>query len=531
MDKCMWVQYPASVDQIVEINESFDSGILKICYTNENRNGSKISKDAIERAIPTMYNCPIVCNYDVYEDTIGGHDIDIVQTNNGYRLINLTDAIGVIPSNAEYYWESISDNGITHEYLCVKALLWKRAPAYSKIKRDGITSQSMEITVKSGKSVDGYYEIYDFIFTAFCLLGDNIEPCFESASLELFSLQKYKMQFDNLMLDYQASFPVINTSSEDDINLQKQLKGGAESLDKMELLSTYGLTLESLDFNIDDYTIEELKEKFEQLQNDNATVVDDNETSSQTADETAEEVQDQDEGVVVDDDETHNFSLTAEQIKDGLSEALYAEKYTDPYWGETYKYLYVDYSFELTEVYCYDCEDWKLYGFQYSVDGDNVLVDFETKKRKKFSIVDFDEGSVDTNHQFTFAPVLSVLQASAEQKYSEQANIIQDLTSEVDELKRYKATKLSEERQNSIDNIFARFENLDGVEAFEILKDSYGDMELTDIENKCYEIQGRLSEQTFSTNKPTTTRVVVEENNLNNEPYGGIFVKYQPRNN
>jgi len=221
MDKCMWIQYPSSVEKIVEINESFDAAIIKICYSGANRNRSKISKEAIEKAIPTMYNCPIVCNYNVHDDTIGGHDIDIVQTNNGYRIINLTDAVGVIPSNCNYYWETVSDNGVNHDYLCVEAILWKRAAAYSKIKRDGITSQSMEITVKNGKSVDDYYEIYDFIFTAFCLLGDDIEPCFESASLEMFSLQQYKKQFNEMMTDYKKHFSAITSSSEDDINLQK----------------------------------------------------------------------------------------------------------------------------------------------------------------------------------------------------------------------------------------------------------------------------------------------------------------------
>lgn len=530
MDKCMWLQYPSSVEQIVEINESFDAAILKICYSGANRNGSKISKEAIEKAIPTMYNCPIVCNYDVYEDTIGGHDIDIVQTNNGYRIINLTDAVGVIPSNCNYYWETISDNGTTHEYLCVEAILWKRASAYSKIKRDGVTSQSMEITVKNGKSVGEYYEIYDFIFTAFCLLGDNIEPCFESASLEVFSLQQYKKQFSEMMTDYKKHFSAITSSSEDDINLQKKLKGGAASLDKMELLSTYGLTVQELDFNIEDLTIDELKERLENFQQSDPVQVEDNTQSTQTTDDT-------EPAATADGDSTGestitdaNFALTGEQLRSGLCEALYAIKFSDPYWGETYKYLYVDYSFESTEVYCYDCEDWKLYGFQYSVDGDNVLVDFETKKRKKFSIVDFDEGSNETNYQYTFDRLILGMRSVSEERYNTQSQSITNMESELNELRQYKAEKNAQERQNAVADIFSRFSNLDGIEAFEDLKANYASMELDEIENKCYEIQGRQVIVNFSANKPTSTRVVVEDNNLTNEPYGGLFTRFQPKN-
>ena len=44
------------------------------------------------------------------------------------------------------------------------------------------------------------------------------------------------------------------------------------------------------------------------------------------------------------------------------------------------------------EVYCWDRNDWLLYGFGYKLNGDSVVIDFESKKRKKYTIVDFDEG-------------------------------------------------------------------------------------------------------------------------------------------
>lgn len=91
--------------------------------------------------------------------------------------------------------------------------------------------------------------------------------------------------------------------------------------------------------------------------------------------------------------------MTGEQFLEQLCEALSVAKYTDPDWGELRKYLYMDFDYELSEVYCYDCEDWKLYGFSYSMNGDNVIIDFGSKKRKKISIVDFDEGSADSNYK------------------------------------------------------------------------------------------------------------------------------------
>lgn len=548
IDKGMWLEYPSSIEHIVEQNESFDSCVIKICYTGKNRNKSSISKQAIEDALPSIYNCPIVCNYNIYEDTIGGHDIEIVSTNNGMRLINLTDAIGVIPYNCNYYWETSVDNGVEHDYLCVEAILWKRSAAYNKIKRDGIVSQSMEITVKSGHTIDGFYEIDKFIFTAFCLLGDDVEPCFESASLEVFSLQQYKQTLDTMMADFKKYFSTVTTSQEDDINsqniTQNLSKGGNITLDKTELLSEYGLSEEALDFDINDFTIDELREKFEALKKTKQN--NDDEDDNKPIDDTGEDdsnkdtTEDDDKGTQNDTDE--EFSLTGEQFLEQLYEALSAVKCSNQDWGEMCKYLYVDFDYALSEVYCYDCEDWKLYGFTYSMDGDNIHIDFESKKRKKISIVDFDEGSADANYKYAFALLGQIISASkdaefstfkakSEEKYSQAAQTIHNLQMELTELKQYKQDKLHDERKTAENDLFARFAELNGIEAFESLRADCASMSIEDIESKCYELKGRYAKVEFSTNRQKSPRIPVERNPIEDEPYGGLFVKYLPKKN
>lgn len=552
MDKGMWLQYPSSIEQIVEQNESFDSCVIKICYTGKNRNRSSISKQAIEDAIPSIYNCPIVCNYNVSDDTIGGHDVEVVSTNNGMRLINLTDAVGVIPANCKYYWETITDDGTEHDYLCVEAILWKRSAAYTKIKRDGIVSQSMEITVKNGQTVDGFYEINKFIFTAFCLLGDDVEPCFESASLEMFSLQQYKQTFQAMMNDFKKHFSTVTTSQEDDINpqniTQNLSKGGNISLDRTELLSEYGLTIEDIDFDIDDFTVEELRSKFDaikkakpddDLSDDTAQPLSDEDASDGKEPVAQSDDNPEDNGENHDDDDEQEFSLTGEQFMSQLFEALSVAKYNDPYWGEMDQYMYVDYDHDTSEVYCYDCEDWKLYGFAYSMNGDNVVIDFDSKKRKKFSIVDFDEGCADFDYKRAFETYgnaivafknaeLSRLQNESDEKFNQATQLITDLKAEISTLKEYQKAKQSEERKNAEDALFERFAELNGIEAFEVLRTSCEEMELTDIESKCFEIKGRNTSTNFSVNKSKPTRIVVEKKH-EDEPYGGLFVQYPPR--
>ena len=83
--------YASSLTDLCEINSSFDSGILRIAYTGDNRNGSSISKDVFESCIKTIYNCPVVCNYDRETDTLGGHDMELVRKDDGSLiLVNLS---------------------------------------------------------------------------------------------------------------------------------------------------------------------------------------------------------------------------------------------------------------------------------------------------------------------------------------------------------------------------------------------------------------------------------------------------------
>jgi len=574
-EKKFSIVYESSVDNLTEINSSFDRGVLRVAYTGKNRNKSFISKSTFEKCINTIYNVPIVCNYNRETDSIGAHDVDVVKTGKGIRLINITQPVGVVPESANYWWEEIEeDNGEIHEYLCVEIIIWKRQEAYTKIKENGITDESMEIKVNSGKTVDGYYHIDSFEFTAFCLL-ESAEPCYESACIEMFTLKSFRDEYTKMMSDFKDHFSTVTTSKEDDINPQKNItqnlsKGGSISLDRMKLLSQYGLTVESVDFNIDDYTIDELKAKFEAMKkkaksDDDSTPdepespatgeggdAEDPEAPEGTDSETDPEADPASEGEGGEqsdgtdsqsDDESEGgeaFSLTGEQFMSQLYEALSDIKYTDPCWGEMRKYIYVDYDTEGSEVYCYDCEDWKLYGFPYSMNGDNVVVDFKCKKRKKFSIVDFDEGSTDFNYKFTFDMFgktilaskdaeLSRVKTESEEKYSQASQTISELKAELSTLKQYKKEKLDAERKVAEDELFARFEDLSGVETFESLRTNCSELSLEDIESKCFEIKGRNTTTNFSVNKPKSTRIAVEKKN-ENEPYGGLFIQYPPTN-
>lgn len=155
-ERTMRIVFSSGISNLVEKNSSFDSGVLRVAYTGKNRNNSFISKETYERCIQSIYNCPIVCNYDRETDTIGSHDIELVSTDDGgMKIVNITQPVGVIPESAKYWWEEIEDNSGVHEYLCVDALIWKRQEAYRKSKMMALQTSQWKSPSKKEKWLTG----------------------------------------------------------------------------------------------------------------------------------------------------------------------------------------------------------------------------------------------------------------------------------------------------------------------------------------------------------------------------------------
>lgn len=535
----MTLRFNSSITNLCEINESFSAGVLRVCYIDENRNGSFISKQVLEQAIPTMFNCPIVCNYDISSDTIGGHDVELVNTDSGnMRLVHLTDAVGVIPESAKYFWETIEENGVTHKYFNVEVILWKRCPVYDKIKKDGFAKHSMEITVHKGRLENDIFIIEDFTFTAFCLLGSDIEPCFESSQLSLFSCARTQSQYTKMMEEFKQSF-----LQQDNISLYKKnaiqsklvLEGGENQMDKItELLAQHSLTAEEIGVDISAVSYDELMDIVDKYTN----IKPDDKPAIEPKVE-LEKPEDESEVNKFDNPETNpssnkpevqlqveEFSLTAQQFRTELLSSLSKVKQTDE-WGEYCVYIYCDHDIDTQEVYCWDVNDWNIYGFTYNVNGDSVSVDFDTKKRKKVVYADF-EGADDP--ALTFQSIINdismytqrALQSENTQlkeKCNNANNTVAELQGVVEPLQVF-----------AREQVFAQFAELNGIDEFETLKKECTETSLEAIKEKCYAIKGKNFTQCFS-NAQTSVRVPVDNSPKPevNERYGDFYSKYPPR--
>ena len=373
----------------------------------------------------------------------------------------------------------------------------------------------MEITVKDGEAINGIYCIKDFEFTAFALIG--VEPCYESASLA-FSKQDFKQEFSKMMLELKDSLKDVTVSNEtDNIHSHKySMEGGSKGLDKQNLIKKYGIDVNTLDFSIDDFTVEELEEKFKAI---------------------AEADKKSDPEV---DTDKNKFALTS-NVVDEIMRALDAEQIQCE-WGECSRYFFVDCDFDAMEVYCWDRTDWLLYGFSYKMNGDSIEIDFENKKRKKYVIADFDEGEQVSPIAQVFERMEQVItdksaaSAEFEAKYQNASETIASMEAELEELRKFKAdtetAAMEKARKSEIAEVFAKFEDLAGVEAFENLKtDCDADcmkFEMDALEEKCYAIRGRRGVQAKMNFSQKAPKLPIEtpENNKADQPYGGLFEEY-----
>lgn len=286
--------------------------------------------------------------------------------------------------------------------------------------------------------------------------------------------------------------------------------------EKMALVAEYGLDAGALDFSLEDFSMEELREKFDALKNNEST------NDTVVGEEQAEQPQETFELA-------GNFSRT-------LAEALESEK-VDTGFGEMPKYWYVDYDPDLAEVYCHDMTDgWKLYGFSYTMNGDNVVIDFESKKRMKFAIVAFDEGEQEMPFASAFnmtVETYAAKNADWTQRYqaaSEKiANLENDLQ-ELDELRSFKVTTEKAQQKDAADKLFSSFEDLAGIEAYEALKNEYDKFSLEQLEEKCYAIRGRNGTHATFSLEQKAPKLPVNETKLDeNEPYGGAVLRYSSK--
>lgn len=277
--------------------------------------------------------------------------------------------------------------------------------------------------------------------------------------------------------------------------------------EKNKLMAEFGLSADTLDFSLEDFSVEELRTKFEAMQ---------------------KEPMQKEGGAWQAAGGQENFELEGQFLQE-LCTAVEAER-VETEWGSMSRYWFVDYDRDASEVYVEDSGDnWNLYGFPYSMNGDHVVVDFACRKRKKYSIVDFDDGEQPTpaGRLFTLlSKNFSEASGQWEKKYREAAEAASANGEELEALRKFKEETEGAAEQGKRDEVLSRFEDLNGMEAFEALREHSMEYDLETLEEKCFAIRGRNGTALKFSHESKPAKLAVDRTNAEDEPYGGVFAEF-----
>ena len=215
-------KFPTSIEvnfsNLISISPLVSKCEIAVLYHGKNRNKSYITKQVANRMAETLPGVPIVGEYYLDASDFGDHgDMDLVVDKNGVRFTKSTVPYGFVPPGCKIWWEKQLDpDGIEREYLKTEGYLWTgRYPEVSRVVEKG-NGQSMELHGKTLKGKwakvdnedDEYFIISDAQFEGLCILGEDVPPCFEGATIGkkqnlVYSLDKedFKSQMSDFMLD------------------------------------------------------------------------------------------------------------------------------------------------------------------------------------------------------------------------------------------------------------------------------------------------------------------------------------------
>ena len=170
---------------------------IKVLYLGENRNGSYISKEVATEMAKSLRGCPIVGYFKQENDDFRDHGHEMIIDADGIHFNTLTVPYGFVAPNAQVWFKKFNEddgfgNSVEREYLMTTGLLWtEQFEEAKKIFTDNGKPQSMELDEKTlqgdwaenSKTGMEFFIITDALFSKLCILGDDIEPCFEGASV------------------------------------------------------------------------------------------------------------------------------------------------------------------------------------------------------------------------------------------------------------------------------------------------------------------------------------------------------------
>ena len=230
--------------------------LIKVCYVGQqaNRNGTVITKEVAKKLGQNLPGTPVVGYYNEAEQDFEGHNREVVVDNGKFKVVDTTKPYGFVDIGAKVWFEKFMDDGVEHEYLVTEGYVWTGVYEESQRIVDKGNNQSMELHSKSEKgfwtkdanSGNRIFIISDGLIEKLCILGQNVEPCFEGSQIKSFSLTSPEFaefkatmfsmisELKDVLSNKGGSDTTMDTENMTPQNTEEQIPAGAEGYSKKD---------------------------------------------------------------------------------------------------------------------------------------------------------------------------------------------------------------------------------------------------------------------------------------------------------
>ena len=182
--------------QPLDINPLMSKCDIKVLYIGANRNRTFITEEVAAEIGKNLRGAPIVGYYRDSKEDFTDHGEKVIIDDEGIKFECQTVPYGFVSPDAKVWFQNFEDsdgmgNTVIHKYLMTTGYLWTSQFPESSLPVEQGRPQSMEFQKESVKGqwrtnydtgLD-FFIINDAIIQKICILGDDVEPCFEGASV------------------------------------------------------------------------------------------------------------------------------------------------------------------------------------------------------------------------------------------------------------------------------------------------------------------------------------------------------------
>lgn len=353
---------------------------LKVCHTLLNRNGSFISKENMESAMPTLKYRPILAYIHELPDgtkDFYAHNVEFVEDESGEsQVVYLEKQVGCF--TAEDPWLEY-DKEMDKTYVMAYAVIPEEyTEAADIIRRKNGSKISCELVINELEynAKEKYLDLTDFYFGATTLLGSDesgneIAEGMLGARADItdFCQKEPVFTYQNKLVEVLDKLNI--TLSNFHINKsQSEEEGGNTEMGDVENI----VVEEELETSTEEVVVEEV-ESTEETHSEEETIVEET-SASEDGDENQEEF----EEAPVEEKFTKNFAV--ELSHGDIQYALY--NLITQFDEEDNEYFYIRDVYDdyfIMQGWCYN----KLYKMGYTIDGENVAL--EGDRQEMFELI------------------------------------------------------------------------------------------------------------------------------------------------